>query len=143
VNVKGKAASVATFAVRPNVSAANAMRAADQLLGSRNIRNASRVVSNTKAMAALGFKPAQKGAQALATVSAIRQANKVPIGTPAIPQGVQPVPLRKFAANVTQAQANNLAIKKVEESRTTAKRTFWTKVKELFGFKASATVKAA
>lgn len=112
----GKVAAIASFVV-PGIgplvggTALAAMAAADKLMGDKNIKNAAKLVSNTKAMAALGHPEAIRGAQVLAVVSRIRQQNKVPMGKAAVP--VQKVPPHVYVAHIPQVQATALAHKKL------------------------------
>jgi hypothetical protein len=141
----GKVAAVASFVV-PGVGplvgggALAAMASADKLLGDKNIKHAAKIVSNTKALAALGDPHARRGAVILGTVAKIRAVKSVPMGKKAIPYAGRP-PTQKFTKVVTQAQANTLARAKVQSvsaSRTApaAKKSFWIKVKQWLGFRA-------
>jgi hypothetical protein len=132
-----KVGAVASFVV-PGVgpiaggSALAAMGAADKLLAGKNKKHAAKVISNTKAMAALGDPAAQRGAVVLAAVSAVRQKNQVPAGKKAIP--VPTPPTMRYVKMVTQPEAAKLATQKVEQVQS--KKTFWVRVKEFFHIKA-------
>ena len=84
------AGAVASFVV-PGVgplvggSALAAMQAADKLLGDPNIKNAAKLVSNTKALAAIGDGPARRGAAVLGAVAQIRQKKGAIPGQAVIP----------------------------------------------------------
>lgn len=91
------AGAVASFVV-PGVGplvgggALAAMHAADKLLGDPNIKNAAKLVSNTKALAAIGDKPARRGAAILGAVAQIRQKKGALPGQAVIPAVIAPGP---------------------------------------------------
>ena len=136
VKVGAKVGAIASFAI-PGVgplvgtSAMAALAAGDKLLGDPKVKSAAKVVSNTKAMAALGNQSAKRGAMVLAAVQKIRTAKKVPIGKSAIPY-VGTINPKKYTQKTTQSQAYALAQKKIAEK---PKITFWVKVKKWLGFK--------
>jgi len=149
----GKMAAVGAAAVSMAVPGVNvlsgsavagALAAGDKLLGSKNVKNAGRVISNTKAMAALGDPGAKRAAIVLGTVAQIRKAKGAQPGQRAIPYAGK-IPTKPFAQYVPQKYANTLAVRRVEQAKTAAKKTWWIKVKELFGFHTTVhtTVRAA
>ncbi len=143
VKTVGKVAAVASFVV-PGVGplvgggALAALTAADKLLGDPKIKNAAQLVSNTKALAAMGNVPARRGAAALAAVAQIRQVKKAAPGQAVIkpkPTPAKPAPkpltvnTTAYVQAVPRAQVKALAIKAVA---TAPKKSFWQKVKDLF-----------
>lgn len=116
-----------------------ALATADKLLGDKNVKNAARVISNTKAMAALGDPAAKRATVVLGTVAQIRAAKKTPLGQRAIPFNGK-VKTKPFVQYVPKQYANTLAVKKVEQAKTSKKKTFWMKVKEFFGAKPTVNV---
>jgi len=134
----GTAAAVASFVVPgagPLVggSALAAMKAADKLLGDPNVKGAAQLVSNTKALAALGNKPARRGAAVLGAVAQIRQQKGVVAGQAVIkPVGAAkpaPVNTKPYTQVVPRTTVKALAVK---AAATSTKKTFWQKVKDLF-----------
>jgi hypothetical protein len=139
----GKVAAVASFVV-PGVgplvggSALAAMSAADKLLGDPKVKNAAQLISNTKALAAMGNVPARRGAAALAAVAQIRQKTGAKPGQAVIkprPSPLRPAP-RAPAVNtalyvqaVPRTQVKALATQAIA---TAPKKSFWQKLKELF-----------
>lgn len=141
----GKAAAVASFVVPgagPLIGgpALAAMQAADKVLGGSGIKQAAKIVNNTKALAALGDTGARRGAAVLATVSQIRAKKQTPIGKKAVPAPVPPK-ISRYVKMVPKVTANVLATKKVAEAKSSGKKSFWIRFKELFGFQSNATVK--
>jgi hypothetical protein len=146
----GKGLAIGTAAVSMAVPGVNvltgsavagALAAGDKLLGSKNVKNAGRVISNTKAMAALGDPAAKRAAIVLGTVAQIRQAKGVQPGQRAIPFAGK-VPTKPFTQYIPKQYATKLAEKRVEQATTARKKSFWTKVKEFFGVKATVTTTA-
>ena len=133
----GTAAAVASFVVPgagPLVggSALAAMKAADKLLGDPAVKGAAQLVSNTKALAALGNKPARRGAAVLGAVAQIRQVKGAQPGQAVIkPQNAKPTPVntKPFVQVVPRTTVKALAVK---AAATANKKTFWQKVKDLF-----------
>lgn len=131
--VKGvtKGAAVLTFVV-PGVgpiaggAALSAMASADKLLGDPKIKDAAKVISNTKALAALGNVPARRGAAVLGAVAQLRQQKGTPIGKKAVPAKA---PAVGYAQKVPAAKVQAAAAKKVAEA---PRRSFWQKLKDLF-----------
>lgn len=141
-----KVGAVASFAIPgagPLVggSALAAMKAADKVLGGSSKKHKAKIVSNTKAMAALGDPHARRGATVLATVDQIRKQKAVPQGKPAIP-GPAPVKVQRYIKMIPQVTANALAATKVATAASLPKKTFWMWVKEKFHIKAKATATA-
>lgn len=128
----GKVAAVATFIV-PGVgplvggSALAAAAAADKLLGDPKVKNAAQLVSNTKALAAIGHQPAQRGAAALAAVAQMRLVKGAKPGQAVIPP--RPVVASHYVQEVPRAHVNTLAVKAVAAA---PKKSFWQRVKEWF-----------
>lgn len=125
----GKLAAVASFAVPglgPLVggTALAAMTAADKVLSSGK---AAGLVSNTKALAALGNVPARRGAAVLGAVAQIRQVKGVAPGQPVFNR---PVQTAAYVQNVPRAQVKALAVNVV--ATAPAGRSFWQKLKDLF-----------
>lgn len=122
-----KVAKVAVFAI-PGVGpiAGTALQAADKLLGSKKgAADAAQIVSNTKAMAALGDPNAIRGAQALATVSQIRQQTNTPPGQSSIPGAHAGTPVNPYLQNVSQQQAMAYA-------GPPKKKHWWNRLVEVF-----------
>lgn len=130
IKIAGKAAAIASFAV-PGVGplvggpALAAMQAADKLLGDPKVKNAAQLVSNTKALAALGNQPARRGAAVLGAVAQIRADKNAKPGQAVLPPG--PVNTRVYAQAVPRTQVKALAAKAIVN-----KKSFWQKLKELF-----------
>lgn len=128
----GTAAAVASFVV-PGVgplvgsSALAAMTAADKLLGDPRVKDAAKLVSNTKALAALGNVPARRGAAVLGAVAQIRQVKEAPMGKAVLP--IRSIDTAVYVQAVPRAQVKALATNAVNKA---PKRSFWQKVKELF-----------
>jgi hypothetical protein len=121
---------------------AGALAAGDKLLGSKNIKQAGRIISNTKAMASLGDPAAKRAAIVLGTVSQIRQAKGVQPGQRAIPYAGK-VPTKPFVQYVPKTYATTLATKRVEQAKLSPKtKSFWIRLKELFMPPKSVTVTA-
>lgn len=120
-----KVGAVASFVV-PGVgplvggSALAAMGAADKLLGGTKKKQAAKIVSNTKAMAALGDQDARRGVAVLATVAQIRKQKGVKPGKKAIPTP-RPVRTQRFMKVVPKTHAQALAIQKVNAVKTAPK----------------------
>lgn len=111
---------------------AGALAAGDKLLGSKNIKNAGRVISNTKALASLGDPGAKRAAVVLGTVSQIRQAKGAQPGQRAIPFAGK-VQTKPYVQYVPKTYANSLAVKRIEQVKLDPKRkSFWVRLKELF-----------
>ena len=130
VKVTGKAAAIASFAV-PGVgplvggTALSAMQAADKLLGDPAVKNASQLVSNTKALAALGDVPARRGAAVLGAVAQMRAAQGAQSGQAVVKPGA--VNASAYVQNVPAAKVKKLAVQTLSK-----KKTFWQKLKDLF-----------
>jgi hypothetical protein len=114
------------------------MTAADKLLGDPAVKNAAQLISNTKALAAMGNVPARRGAAALAAVAQIRaktgalpgQAVIKPIPTLARPVTKPPVVnTTAYVQTVPRAQVKALATNAI---KTAPKKSFWQKFKDLF-----------
>lgn len=117
---------------------AGALATGDKLLGDKNVKQAGRIISNTKAMAALGDPGAKRAAIVLGTVAQIRQAKGAQPGQRVIPFAGK-VPTKPYIQYVPKRYATQLAVKRVEQARSAGKKSFWAKVKELFGFKTTVT----
>ena len=124
------AGAIASFAV-PGVgplvggSALAAMHAADKLLGDPKLKNAAQLVSNTKALAAIGNVPARRGAAVLGAVAQIREAKGAQPGQAVIP-AVPPPAVSKAAnarppAKIVPPPAVNTAAYTQTVPRTTVK----------------------
>lgn len=107
------------------------LAAADKLLGDPNIKGAAKIISNTKALAALGDPGAKRGAIMLSAAQTIRTAKKTPPGKKAIPYSGT-ISTKKYTKKITQPQANALAYNKMTSE---PKLTLWVKVKKWLGFK--------
>lgn len=140
-----KVGAVASFVV-PGVgplvggSALAAMKAADKVMGGSSKKHKAKIVSNTKAMAALGDPQARRGATVLAAVDQIRKQKAVPQGKPVIPG--PPPKVQKYIKMVPQVQANVLANAKVATAASAPKKGFWIWVKEKLHIKAKQTATA-
>jgi len=141
-------------------AALGALAAADKLLGDKNIKNAAKVVSNTKALAALGDPAAKRGALILAAASKVRTVKNVPPGKPAIPfkgkvsftpyvaktPAVKVQLLAKAKASPRAKPTVAAAIKrgvvkpKTPQQVAAQKLTLWMRVKQLFTSHPVATV---
>lgn len=141
----GKGIAIASFVVPgagPLLGGAGlaALGAADKLLSDPRIKNAAAVVKNTQALAALGSKPAQRGAATLAAASQIRIKLGTPAGKPAIPlktvaqKAAVAAVLPKTVAKVTPAQVKALATKAV----AIKKPGFWSRLLAVFNLKSAA-----
>lgn len=116
--IVGKVASVGVFAI-PGIGpiAGGALAAADKLLGSKKGAQVNAaIISNTKALAALGDPAAIRGAQALATVSQIRKQTNTPAGKSVIPGASRATPVAPYIAQVSRFQANARAQTQINRS---------------------------
>lgn len=145
--IVGKVGAVASFAI-PGVgplvgpAALAGMAAADKLLGSKkNAKQAAAIVSNTKALAALGDPQAIRGAQVLATVSQMRQQQKAPPGKPVVPGASKATPVTPFIKTTPHIQAQALALNAKKPAGVTKGK--WHKFKEWFVGKELPVKKAA
>src|SRR4051812_18242763 len=134
----GKVAAVASFVV-PGVgpliggSALAAMSAADKLLGDPKIKNAAQLVSNTKALAAMGNVPARRGAAALAAVAQIRAKTGAKPGQAVIKAGpTAKAPVVNTAAYVQAVPRTQVKALAAQAIATAPKKSFWQKFKDLF-----------
>lgn len=118
------AGAVASFVV-PGIgplvggSALAAMHAADKLLGDPNVKGAAKLVSNTKALAAIGDVPARRGAAILGAVAQIRQKKGALPGQAVIPAVIAPG--QTPSAKVTPPPAVNTTVYTQAVPRTTVK----------------------
>lgn len=128
------------------VSLGAAMAAGDKVLGGMKPAERKKIISNTKALAAVGDPDAKRGMMVLNTVHKIRVEKKIPDGKRAIPKPAQPVKAAQVFKMVSQPQVYKLAAVKhakvvnkaskqpVKPGSPLAKKlTFWTRVKLLFG----------
>ncbi len=132
--VTGKAVAIASFVVPgagPLIggSALAAMKAADKLLGDPKIKNAAQLISNTKALAAMGNVPARRGAAVLGAVAQIRQVKAVAPGQAVIKVPTPPVNTKAFTQVTSQNEVKALATR---AAATAPKKTFWQKIKDWF-----------
>lgn len=140
--IAGKVGAVASFAI-PGVgplvgpAALAGMAAADKLLGSKkNHAAAAKIVSNTKALAALGDPQAIRGAQVLATVSLMRQQQKAPPGKAVVPHASKTTPVKPFIKTTPQLHVQALALSAKKPANIN--KTKWVKFKEWFTGKVAA-----
>lgn len=120
--------SVAAFVVPGGGAISTGLAAADKVLGDKNVKDAGKLISNTKALAALGHQDAIRGAQVLATVSRIRSERGVQPGQAAIPPvAINP---KVYTRQVPAVEARALAAKAVEQNR--GKKGVWVRIKEWF-----------
>ena len=140
----GTGVAIASFVVPgagPLIGGAGlaALGAADKLLSDPRVKNAAQVVKNTRALAALGDVPAQRGAAALATVAQIRKTKAVPPGKAAIPltttaqRAAVAAMVPKTVQKTTPAQLKVLA-----STAVIKKPGLWARVLAAFGLKRAA-----
>jgi len=119
-----KVGAIASFVV-PGVgplvggSALAAMGAADKLLGGTKKKVSAQMVSNTKALAALGDPGARRGVAVLATVAQIRRQKGVLPGKKAIPTP-RPVRVMRYQKVVPKTHAQALALQKIQADKAKA-----------------------
>lgn len=125
---------VVAFSVSSKLNPANALAAADKLLGSVKITNRPQVIKATQALAALGNKDAIRGLATIATVAQIRAKTNTPPGKKAIKAA--PAPTKAVSKPFTKAAVFNLAQRKlVADTKAKTNLTLWKRVKKFFGFK--------
>ena len=111
------AKAIASFSLPKKISVNAALKSADRLIGSKKTPAAvkQQIINNTKALAALGDKSAQKSVLVLNAASKIRVATKTPIGQPAItkpaPKPVVPAIKQTSKSTVLQLAQNTNAKK--------------------------------
>lgn len=97
-----------TFTIPVDTTVTMAMAGADRLLGDPNVRNVDRIISNTKAMAALGDLGCQRALCTLDAVEKIRKKRKVPVGKKVISHTGY-LDTARLTGRVNRDQVDNMA----------------------------------